>query len=91
MRHIIDSGLSPIDFDPEMNKPQPVCDFFYDHDGVEYVVEIYDVGNGCVEDFGMYPLNEDGSKAPPVDPERFDGIWETAQQQYWDWIDSMDE
>ena len=84
MRHIIDSGLSPIDFDP----PRPVCDFFYDHDGVEYVVEIYEVGDGYVEDFGMYPLNKDGSLGNPVDVENFDGILEEAQKTYMDFIDA---
>ena len=74
-----------------VTEPRPVCNFFYDHDGVEYLVEIYEAGDGCVEDIGVYPLNEDGSKAESVDPERFDGIWETAQQRYSDWVDNPNE
>ena len=34
-------------------KPLVVCDFFIDKGGIEYKCEVYEVGDGCVEDISI--------------------------------------
>jgi len=64
--------------------PTPICSFFIDYDGVEYVCEVYEAYDGHIEDIGLYPLLEDGRKGEPVDVETMP-IWEAAQQKYESW------
>ena len=66
------------------NLPRPIHDFFIDRDGVEYICEIYVAMDGIVEDAGLYPLLEDGSKGPSVDTQPFD---EEIQEHYSDYLD----
>lgn len=69
-----------------MTDTRPICDFFIDYEGVEYVCEVYTAYDGHVEDIGVFPLLEDGSKGEEVDSDRLP-IWEQAQQKYESWAD----
>ena len=71
--------------------PRPICDFFVDRDEAECIVEIYEVDCRCVTDFGVYPLNEDGSKGDPIEIDDDDPIWQEAHDYYNDWVESAFE
>lgn len=67
------------------SEPRVICDFFIDYGGVEYVCEVYRAYDERIEDIGLYPLQEDGSKGESVDPHKIP-IWEQAQQKYESWL-----
>lgn len=67
-----------------MSMTRPICDFFIDYGGVEYICEVYCAYDGYIDDIGLFPLKEDGSKGEPIDAETFP-IWEQAQQKYEAW------
>lgn len=51
--------------------PRVIYDCFVDRDNVEYICEVYTAYDGHIEDFGVYPLLEDGSKGSPVENASF--------------------
>lgn len=65
------------------NLPRPICDFFIDRDDVEYIVEVYTQDEGFAEDYGVYVLNEDGTKGESVETDRFN---DEVQEKYWNWL-----
>ena len=65
--------------------PRPIFDCFVDREGVEYICEVYDAWDGCVECFGVYPLNEDGTKGEGI---LEDGFEYEVQRRYTAWIEA---
>lgn len=64
---------------------RPIFDCFAVREGVEYICEVYDACDGYVELFGVYPLNEDGSKGEGI---LEDGFEEEVQSKYTQWLES---
>ena len=65
--------------------PRPIFDCFAERDGIDYVCEVYDACDGYVEDFGVYPLLEDGTKGEGI---LEDGFEDEVQERYTEHIES---
>lgn len=64
---------------------KPIFDCFVEREGIEYLCEVYEACDGYVECFGVYPLNEDGTKGEGI---LEDGFEDEVQKKYTDWVES---
>lgn len=69
----------------EMSDTRPICDFFIDRNGIEYIAVVYTSDEGFAEDYGVYELLEDGTKGESFETEPFD---DEVQRKFRDWIES---
>lgn len=73
---------------PDCSDTRPIFDCFIDRDGVAYICQVYDASDGYINDFGVYPLNDDGTKGEGV---LEDGFEEEVQTRYREFIEQMIE
>lgn len=62
-----------------------IFDCFVKRDGVDYLCEVYEADSSYVEDFAVYPLNEDGTKGEGI---LEDGFEDEVQNRYYEWLTS---